>query len=892
MTFAALTLISLAFSCTALPAWDFNSSDDLQIWAPNSSIDHPNVQDGVVRGKTTGWDPFFTCRSVEFLATPWQFAVIRLKANQSGEGELFWSKDLEGQYGGLSQDKSTRFKVTGDNTWHDYAVFPFWHAEGTIRQLRLDLFDDLEFELDSVRIEEWGAGQPPLSEVYTWTFHGDTTAWHVFRGASDLFAPPLDLPIGGRGWVTVQLQSDKDAEGAVLWAAPNVPGLHTEPFSIRGDSKMRAYNIEVASYPSWNERLAAFGMRLPDTPGLRLESVAISEAPSGPPEIIVKYLGFENGVNRAKRPCRVLAQFENAGGSLGTLTGLALKLPEGLELISGPEPATIMLDYTEVSQTAWEVLANEPKEYLISLEVSGEGAPPSQNAVLSFLPARDVVKADYVPAPQPVKTGFDICMYYFPGWDADVKWDCIRGAAPIRKPLLGYYDEGNPECVDWQIKGALENGINCVLVDWYWIAGNQPLTHWFEAYRKARYRDQLQVAIMWANHNPPKTHSREDWRNVTREWIDRYFNLPAYYRLHGKPALFLWNPEGLRSDLGGSAEAKAALDESQAMAVAAGYDGIEFVAVNNNQSPALVKMLHEEGYAGITNYHEWGRALDLSQTHNRARYDDLVETVPETWIKRDGISQPLTYYPVVDTGWDSRPWHGNKSLVITGRNVAGFETLLRAAKAFSEQHSNRMIVFGPANEWGEGSYIEPNAEFGFEMYEAVRRVFAQGDPASWPVNLSPADVGRGPYDFPVLPPATSWNFDDDPGAWTGMMGVSPLACENGALVFKTTSADPAIMTPLRGILARKHPKAVVKMQCTGPLKPGDRAQLFWSVGGSATSEAASLSLPLATDGAMHEYIFNLASNPRWRGRISTFRFDPCGSRDVEVRVDGFYLQAQ
>lgn len=890
MTYATLTAIVLAFSSAALPTWDFNSSGDLQLWIPNSSIDSPTVQDGVVRGKTTGWDPFFTCRSVEFPATPWQYAVIRLKADQSGEGELFWSKSLEGQYGGLSQDKSTRFKVIGDSIWREYAVFPFWHTEGVIRQLRLDLYDDLEFELDSVRIEEWGAGQPPLSDTYTWTFQGAPGAWRVFPGAPDLFAPPLDLPIGDRGWVTVQLQSGKDSEGAVLWAAPNVPGLQTESFSIRGDGKTHAYNVEVASYPSWRERLAAFGVRLPDIPGLRLESIAISVAPSGPPEIIVQYLGFENGVNRANRPCRILAQFENAGGSLGTLTGLTLRRPEGVELISGPEPATLTLDYTEVNQATWVVLAGESGEYTVSLEVSGEGAPPPQNAALSFLPARDIAKADYVPEPQLVKTGFDLCMYYFPGWNADVKWDCIRGTAPIRKPLLGYYDEGNPECVDWQIKWAVENGINCFLVDWYWIGGNQHLTHWFEAYRKARYRDQLQVAIMWANHNPPKTHSREDWRNVTKEWIDRYFNLPAYYRLNGKPALFLWNPEGLRNDLGGSAEAKAALDESQAMAKAAGYEGIEFVAVNNNQSPALVKMLHEEGYAGITNYHEWGRALDLSQIPNRARYDDLVETVPETWIKRDGISSPLTYYPVVDTGWDSRPWHGSKSLVIGGRSVAGFETLLRAAKTFSEQYNHRMIVFGPANEWGEGSYVEPNTEFGFEMYEAVRRVFTQGDPVSWPMNLSPADVGRGPYDFPAIPAATAWNFDDGPGGWTAMMGVSPLACENGALVFKTTSADPAIMTPLRGILARKYTRAVVRMQFTGPLKPNDRAQLFWSVGGSATNEAASLSLPLATDDRMHEYTFDLASNPRWRGRISTLRFDPCATADIAIQLDSFELR--
>ena len=115
---------------------------------------------------------------------------------------------------------------------------------------------------------------------------------------------------------------------------------------------------------------------------------------------------------------------------------------------------------------------------------------------------------------------------------------------PVRKPLLGYYDEGNPECVDWQIKWAVENGISCFLVDWYWVQGSQQLTHWFDAYRKARYRDYLKVAIMWANHNPPGTHSVEDWRKRHGHWIDQYFNLPGYYRIDGKPAVFIWDPPG------------------------------------------------------------------------------------------------------------------------------------------------------------------------------------------------------------------------------------------------------------------------------------------------------------------------------------------------------------
>ena len=38
---------------------------------------------------------------------------------------------------------------------------------------------------------------------------------------------------------------------------------------------------------------------------------------------------------------------------------------------------------------------------------------------------------------------------------------------PERTPLMGYYDEENPEVCDWEIKWALEHGINCFIYCWY-----------------------------------------------------------------------------------------------------------------------------------------------------------------------------------------------------------------------------------------------------------------------------------------------------------------------------------------------------------------------------------------------------------------------------------------
>ena len=94
----------------------------------------------------------------------------------------------------------------------------------------------------------------------------------------------------------------------------------------------------------------------------------------------------------------------------------------------------------------------------------------------------------YVPEPQPVKSAVEITALYYPGTEHMPEWDMIAQTRPEIKPLLGWYDESNPEVIDWQIKWAVEHGISSSSVDWYWNKGFRRLEHWLNAYYKARYR--------------------------------------------------------------------------------------------------------------------------------------------------------------------------------------------------------------------------------------------------------------------------------------------------------------------------------------------------------------------------------------------------------------------
>jgi hypothetical protein len=729
-------------------AWEFESSDG-HPWQPNAQVSDVSITDGVLSARTVDWDPFFSCRDLAIDAAPEQYVVIRIRANRAGIGELFWSGQLEGKYGGLTEEKKLRFSVAGGDRWQEIVLLPFWHPERVIRQLRLDLYEGAEFKIDWIRI----MARPPSpthNATLAWELSGDVSSWRIHPNASELLAPSSRIDVGDRPWVTVEIASDREVVASILWARPDAPGLQTEEFPLRADGRPHSYCIRVADNAAWKGPLAAFGIRLPQEAHTRLNRIEIAQKPSGPGELDVGYFGFEDGVNRAGRASRLLAQVTNLGGSAQGIRQLHVDTPQGMRLLSEPQPSTHPgIEHGDVARFYWEIVADKPGRYPIRLTLDSEGRqPPEQQATLEFTEAPSVPRTEYVPEPRPIHTDVVVCAYYFPGWESDAKWDCVRKVAPCRKPLLGYYDESNPTCVDWQIKWAVENGISCFLVDWYWVQGRQQLTHWFDAYRRAKYRDSLKVAIMWANHNPPGTHSPEDWLKVASHWIEQYFTLPGYYRIDGKPAVFIWDPKGIRNDLGGSQAVREAFDKSKEMARAAGFGGITLIALGYDFSESHVQALTQEGYFGVTTYHEWGSGIDGQVDRKLFQYEDVVRESSEAWNRKNQMAGDLVYYPLVDTGWDSRPWHGHKSMVIQGRTPKLFEDLLGRANAFCKDNGKSLLILGPVNEWGEGSYIEPCTEFGFEMLEAVRRTFATEPSEVWPVNVSPRDVGLGPYDFP------------------------------------------------------------------------------------------------------------------------------------------------
>ena len=427
-------------------------------------------------------------------------------------------------------------------------------------------------------------------------------------------------------------------------------------------------------------------------------------------------------------------------------------------------------------------------------------------------------------------------------------------------------------------------------MDWYWHQGRQHLDHWVKAFYKAKYRRHLKWAMMWANHNPAGSHSEEDQRAVTKFWIENYFNTPEYLRIDDKPVVWIWAAANMDRDLGPGG-CKKLLEISRQMAREAGYKGIYFIAMKWPEADwgeKAVQSCKDRGFDMTSIYHFMDHG-GKAKSGRRYSYDLCVEASLPAWRKRQA-SGILPFMPNLSTGWDDRPW--NDHCEIYGKSAEGFRRICADAKRFADETGVKRLCLAPLNEWGEGSYAEPNAEFGFGFYEAVRDTFCKRPAGGWPLNYGPKDVGLGPYDLPPpapMPRVSAWDFTGGgTQGWRAMMGLSDFAASPRGITFRTVTSDPAVCVSFAPIDARDYSEVVVRMKVEGRVRAGN-CQLFWAGPGRKVAEVASAMLPVTVDGAFHDYRFPVGANRNWRGRINHFRFDPAQMPDLRVTIESVRL---
>lgn len=772
LSWALLGLVAAATTATkganVSAEWRFDRPGDFEGWQPNAHLTDAVVTNGVCAFRAVGSDPILELGSfLNLKASPWQVVEIRLKADRDGTAEFFWSNTSEGRFGGFAQEMTTRFNVTGDKHWHTYRLLPGWHPEGRIVRLRFDVYDGAQFELDSLRVVQLPSPQAAANADFDfttgaagwqWLDSTDDTAsivWQPteFRSIPTgwLLSPPLSINPTSQHFVTVRMAASHGGHATLFFITERERGWHSFTFPIEADGREHTYNLDLRASREWRGRVIGLGLRPSDATGalVRLPSLVVSDAPQGPPQLKVVSFALDAALPRVGMPVKLAAVIQNTGGQGATNLSGELELPTGVTLVGSGLTAhhAAALGFGAEAKLSWTVQAGRPLTGEVRLKLTAVNADAARAiASLRFTPRLDIKCTGYVPGPKPVRGPFEVGAYYFPGWKTAKQWQPLQ-RFPERKPVLGWYREGDPEVADWHIKWAVEHGLTFFAYDWYWSQGARQLEHALhDGYFQARYRHLLKFCLLWANHNPPGTSSHDDCLAVTRHWIENYFRRPEHLTIDGKPVMIIFAPDRLTEDLG-SAGVKRAFAAMRLECEGAGLKGLHLIACVGEAGG--VRRAAAEGYDAVTAYNWPG--LGMSGEGMFAPYETLLAGYRRQWQQlQDASYLPLSPLPL-NGGWDSRPWHGENNLVRFGRTPELFRRHVRDARVFLESLSptplRRIVLIEAWNEWGEGSYIEPHTEFGFGYLDALREVFT--DAARAHDDVTPADVGCGPYDVPA-----------------------------------------------------------------------------------------------------------------------------------------------
>ena len=262
-----------------------------------------------------------------------------------------------------------------------------------------------------------------------------------------------------------------------------------------------------------------------------------------------------------------------------------------------------------------------------------------------------------------------------------------------------------------------------------------------------KFNEKMNFYLMWANHThttylDPKEpdKSKVFWKGevdfdifdrFTDHVIKDYFMKPNYYRIDGKPVFAIYELGTFINGLGGMEEAKKALDHFRVKCVKAGLKGVHLQAILWGALPSTLSAVPGDksetqdntvkylGFNSLTNY-QWCHFVPANQD-----YASWGEKAVSKY-KEFSESFSIPYFPHVSIDWDNNPrFPGDPQPAVSNVTPQKFEKFLYKAKEFIDKHPDQtpLVTINAWNEWGEGSYLEPDTEFKYGFLEAVKKVF-------------------------------------------------------------------------------------------------------------------------------------------------------------------------
>ncbi len=581
-----------------------------------------------------------------------------------------------------------------------------------------------------------------------------------------------------------------------------------------------------------------------------------------------------------------------------------------IEADPATQTAVVKVNGKVVSEQLFAVKADSIDAFEVTTSVQGKSEiwidDVEAFAMYEYDDYPTIDEADMVGRDDEYLLGMHQCNLWMNGWGRG--WD-VLSTYDEQKPYLGYYDEGKPELVDWELKYMLEHGIDFIIPCFY-SPGNYksgpikqfgtPNAQLIDAFMNAKYSKYMKFAL---NYCATMGESIEDFIEYGLEYLCEYFySDERYMTIDNKPLIFYWVPQDLATQFGGVEGAKRATDAMREAVKKIGYDDAIIIAgCNFAEDPAL------------QSYKDYG--FDYGFFYSVVGTEGYKIGMQQSFLDgyKGGKGKLLDTIGVMSIGTNSRAWNidaANNPWV----NKEDYKTQLKWLKdeympSFAEDSiASKIMTFDNWNELSEGHAIQPAGFNGFSCLDSIREVFC-GD-SSEHEDLIPNEVqkerirGRYPKDRKVLryikpvgnqdipkKVGHSWNFSnkEDADAWKITKQIENLRWEDEVLKGTASGADGGIVTKDTldiNVDYITYVKIRIKSSGTeyGLEMNGNTSQIFFTTQENPNYTERQSAQTMLVDADFVDLYFPVYKNIYWNGTLTGLRFDPfvgTGSFEIE-----------
>lgn len=325
------------------------------------------------------------------------------------------------------------------------------------------------------------------------------------------------------------------------------------------------------------------------------------------------------------------------------------------------------------------------------------------------------------------------------------EWVNVKKAQPL---YLGHNQPRVPQNNDYynmldeavfcrQFAQAREYGVHGFCYYHYWFNGKLLLEKPLE--KMLKMEDKLPYFFCWANEPWARTWDGKanevlmpQYYGGEKEWEEHFqyllpfFADPFYMKKDGKPILVLYRTNDIP-------DCEAMITYLNKRCKENGFEGLYLIEEKNSfqqeqHCSNANAILNFEPMCTLSNYRTFcGKVIDKVRKHLFNRKMDnqmLVYSYDAVWkriLARKTVSTSgRKEYRGAFVDWDNTPRKGKKGLVCLGANPHKFAGYMKKLVQLVRKEGSEFIFINAWNEWGEGTYLEPDETNGFAFLEAIR----------------------------------------------------------------------------------------------------------------------------------------------------------------------------